>query len=469
MPVVLVAKDDVPLDDVRHHLTVEGAEAVQCLDTDALLSGKCAAANSDLIVLVSTNQHFIETGEIISRIRQRLGDCQSLMLCVPRSDNRQLLLAQGADEVISPAGVTPERLAERILAQLILARRIVPYSFCEELLWGATRQMRETYEKIQRFAQSKKSVLILGETGTGKGLVAAALHNQSKRSGKYVEINIPTISADLIESELFGHLKGSFTHALNNRIGLIEDADQGTAFIDEIGDLHQAAQVKLLDVVERGRVRRVGTNVFTNVSTRLVFATNQDLQKFVDENRFRLDLFQRINVLNMTLSPLRERMADIPLLVEHFKRKYEEDEQQVVSIEPDANDALFCHSWPGNLRELESTVYRAATIATISGASEPITYNTFAGAISGRKARPAANDIHTHTQEVLYFDPAKETLHALQDRVQAAYFISLLRKTGGNKKRAIEKLGMSRDSFYAIQRKLRQAGLLPPDIDSHDE
>lgn len=466
MPVVLVAKDDVPLDEIRNRLTQEGVEAVSCVQVDALLAGKCAIDNADLVVLVSASQHFVETGDVISQIRGRLADAQGLVLCMPSPENRKRLLEQGVNEIIGTAGITAERVAERILAHLILAERIRPFNYCDGLLWGATKQMRELYRQIERCAPSDKSVLILGETGTGKGIVAKALHDLSGRTGQYVEVTCPALSGSLIENHLFGHMKGAYTDAKSDHMGLIEAARGGSIFMDEIGDLNLDFQVKLLDVVEKKRVMRVGSNNYRHVETRLIFATNQNLQELIKAKQFRLDLFQRINVFSLKLQPLCERMADIPLLVKHFLQKHVPHGKPPVQIEPDAYDVLFYHAWPGNLRELENVVERAAYM---SSADEPITHNTLLGAVDGFEARKPINVNSTHSLDALEVDPMAETWDAFKDKFQAAYFISLLRKTGSNRKLAIKLSGMSKEGFYAVLRRMRQGGQLPPDIEFHDD
>ncbi len=225
--------------------------------------------------------------------------------------------------------------------------------------------MLAVFRTIRKIADYKTTVLITGESGTGKELVARALHRTSTRSaGPFIALNCGAIPENLLESELFGHKKGSFTDAVNDRIGLFEEATMGTLFLDEIGDLPLGLQVKLLRVLEEEVVRRLGEARDRPIDVRIVAATNRDLSAETKAGRFREDLFYRLNVLPLALPPLRERREDVPLLVEHFvARNNLRLRLDISGVDAEARKMLYEYSWPGNVRELENTVERAMVLA----------------------------------------------------------------------------------------------------------
>ncbi len=230
-----------------------------------------------------------------------------------------------------------------------------------EDLIGASQDLREVLEKAQQVAPTAATVLILGETGTGKELIARTIHTLSQRKDKVlVRLNCAAIPNDLVESELFGHEKGAFTGALARRLGRFELADQGTLFLDEVGELPLAVQAKLLRVVQEGEFERVGGSETRKVDVRIIVATNRDLVNDVKEGSFRPDLFYRLNVFPITLPPLRQRKKDLPLLIQHFVRTYAEKYgKRIETVPARAMTALLSHEWPGNVRELQHVIERA--------------------------------------------------------------------------------------------------------------
>ena len=234
-----------------------------------------------------------------------------------------------------------------------------------EIVWKGDA-MRRVMAQVERVAASESRVCILGETGTGKELVARTVHERSPRSaGQFVTLNCAAVPAELIESELFGHEKGSFTGASGQHIGKFEQASQGTIFLDEIGDMPLQMQAKLLRVLEEGEVERIGGNKAIPVNVRVVVATHHDLEARVREGTFRQDLFHRIFVFPLILPPLRERREDIPALVEHFAEQVcAQNGWKPVPFTADAMEALQGHSWPGNVRELRNMVERLMLLAT---------------------------------------------------------------------------------------------------------
>jgi DNA-binding NtrC family response regulator len=227
-----------------------------------------------------------------------------------------------------------------------------------------SEEMREVLGLVARVAQSKASVLILGESGTGKELVAKAIHSASPRKNKrFVPVNIAAIPETLVESELFGHEKGSFTGASTRHIGRFEQAKEGTLFIDEVGEMSLNSQVKLLRVLQEGRIERVGSEASIDINVRVITATHNNLDESIGDGSFREDLFYRLNVVRITIPPLRRRKADIPPLVEHFLKKYSRiNEKEVDAIDNSAMDMLMKYSWPGNVRELENAIESAVVL-----------------------------------------------------------------------------------------------------------
>ncbi|MDY7228230.1 sigma-54-dependent transcriptional regulator [Hyalangium rubrum] len=230
---------------------------------------------------------------------------------------------------------------------------------------GDSPQLQGIYDVVRRAAATKATVLILGESGTGKELIAQALHQESPRKDKpFIRVHCAALSENLLESELFGHEKGSFTGAMARKEGRFELADGGTLFLDEIGEISPAVQVKLLRVLQQREFERVGGTQTLKVDVRIVAATHRDLTAEVKAGRFREDLFYRLNVVSVTLPPLRDRKSDIPTLVSHFLEKYSESYgKEVKALAPGTLQALLAHDWPGNVRELENAIERAVVLA----------------------------------------------------------------------------------------------------------
>src|SRR3954465_7745824 len=232
-------------------------------------------------------------------------------------------------------------------------RRRLDQKFGLDQIVGGSKQMKEVFAKIQRAAQVDSTVLVLGESGTGKELVAQALHHNSPRKkGPFVAINIAAVPSSLVESELFGHVRGAFTGATDRRMGRFEQADSGTLFIDEVGDFELPLQAKLLRVLETLTVTPVGGHEDRKVDVRVIAATSRDIQKMVAEGKFREDLYYRLNVVQIVLPPLRDRPDDIPVLVEHFLREITEHKHTSAKrISPEVMRRFQMYRWPGNVRE----------------------------------------------------------------------------------------------------------------------
>jgi len=234
-----------------------------------------------------------------------------------------------------------------------------------EDLVGSSIKMKEVFELVESVSYSTATVLIQGESGTGKELVARATHYRSPRRDRpFVAVNCSALTESLLESELFGHMKGSFTGATADKKGLFETASGGTIFLDEIGEIPLSMQVKLLRVLQEGEVKRVGANDTRMVDIRVIAATNKDLQTLMKEGTFREDLYYRLNVITVVLPPLRERADDVPALAYHFLTRYNEKlGKKVTGLEADVLEVLQIYSWPGNVRELENVIERAMVLA----------------------------------------------------------------------------------------------------------
>jgi two-component system response regulator AtoC len=301
---------------------------------------------------------------------------------------------------------------------------------------GQSPAMRHVVEQIQQVAATDSTVLLLGETGTGKELLASEIHKLSARRGRgMVRVNCAAIPGTLIESELFGREKGAYTGALARQIGRFELADHSTLFLDEIGDLPVALQVKLLRALQEGEVRRVGANTSTQVDVRLITATNRDLAADIASGRFRGDLYYRINVVTIKLPPLRERPQDIPELALHFLRRYNERlGLGVEGIAPAAMRLLADYAWPGNVRELENVIERALVLAQGS-TIEPEHLADFVH--GGETVGPSADDLSIKRQ----------TLQLERNLIRRA-----LEQTRGNRTRAAQLLELShRALLYKIR------------------
>lgn len=322
-------------------------------------------------------------------------------------------------------------------------------SFSLESIIGKSAAMHEVFDNVKRVAPAIANVLITGESGSGKELVARAIHNSGPRKNKpFVPVNCTAIPEQLLESELFGHVKGSFTGAIADKKGLFEEADGGTIFLDEIGDLNLTLQAKLLRVIQDRQIRAVGDSKLRQIDVRVVAATHRDLQTMVTEKTFREDLFYRLNVLPIRVPPLRERPEDIPLLVNAFIAKFAaQNHSPAESITPEAMAALMAHPWPGNVRELENIIERAVVLAT--------------GPQIDQKAVMGSAVVQAKQSIDRLFDE-NPTLEKIEER----YIKLILGQTHGQKDKAAKILGINRRTLY---RKERVYGLVAADAPEPDE
>lgn len=321
---------------------------------------------------------------------------------------------------------------KRLSDEITILRQKIETTYSIENIIGQSPKMQEMFKLIPKIAQSNSNVLIIGESGSGKELVATALHNLSYRKNKnLITINCAAFSEGLLESELFGHMKGAFTGAMFNKQGLFEIADGGSVFLDEIGEMPISLQAKLLRVIENGTFRRVGGTTDIKVDLRVISATNKDIKEEVTSGRFREDLYYRLNVVPINIPPLRERKEDIPLLVEHFLKKTSDNPKRIT---PKAMKLLMDYSWKGNVRELENVIERTALL-TDKGEIAPAELPT---EISGYQ--DDMKYISGLTEEGINIDKVIED-------VEKRYLLQALEKAGGVKTEAAKLLNLSFRSF----------------------
>ena len=323
----------------------------------------------------------------------------------------------------------------------------------EHLLVGEGAEMRQVRETIRLVAGRRSTVLVTGETGTGKELAARSVHLASqRRSAPWVAVNCSALPESLLEAELFGHVKGAFTGALQNRIGRFEEAQGGSLFLDEIGDLDPGLQVKLLRVIQERELHRLGSSETIRLNVRLIAATNCDLAQRVEQGRFREDLYYRLNVVPVHMPPLRHRPADIPRLAAHFVQKIcRAEEIPCKRLSTHAIERLSQYSWPGNVRQLENSVEAAVAL---SGNRELLDSRDFRlPAPATAHAVPISGPVVSVPDHGMDYD---QTLA----RIERSILEQALQKTGGNKKAAAEMLGLKRTTLSAKVRHLEPATIL---------
>jgi formate hydrogenlyase transcriptional activator len=301
---------------------------------------------------------------------------------------------------------------------------------------GQSSALRQVLKLVEMVAKGDSTVLLLGETGTGKELIARSIHNRSRRKERaFVKLNCAAIPSGLLESEFFGHERGAFTGAIAQKIGRLELADQGSLFLDEIGDIPLELQPKLLRVLQEREFERLGSTRTKKVDVRIVAATHRDLEEMILEKQFRSDLYYRLNVVPISIPPLRERPEDIPLLVHHFLREAARRMNKTIdTVPPDTMDALTDYQWPGNIRELENVVERAVILSP------------------GSVLRVPLRDLQTR----ITADHDNEKLHTLTD-VERQHIRSILRETRwilSGPSGAASRLGLNRSTLYFRMKKL---------------
>jgi DNA-binding NtrC family response regulator len=426
---IVLAEDDTQLREFLCEVLDEAGYDVSDFPTaDGALAHLVAGGTADAVI-TDLIMPGMRGHELLAEVRRHRPELNVIIITAFGAiDSAIALVKAGAYDYLTKPFGTDELLLtlERALEESRLRREVARLAGSAMVLpgfVGASRAIQDVYSLVRRAAGSASPVLITGESGTGKELVARALHQLSARTGRFVAVNCAALPENLLESELFGHEKGAFTGADREKPGLLEAAHLGTLFLDEITELPASLQPKLLRTLEEGEVRRLGATNARTFDVRFVTATNRDLDRQVAENRFRDDLYWRLHVIHIHLPPLRERTADIPLLVEHFLGGR--------NVSPDAMAVLATYPWPGNVRELRNALERAATLA----AGPEIRVEDLPPRI--RDAGNAA---------VRVADASRRNL-PLRD-LERAYILEVLRQTGGNKSRAADILGLDRKTLY---------------------
>ena len=438
---ILVVDDDADMrgllfdvlesDGYRVGTAESGEKALQALAeeqydlvlTDLRMKGMLGTA-----LLSEIKHRYPDTGVILMTA---FGTVESAIEAMKGGAMDYLIKPVKTDDVLRTAGRAAREVQLR--REVTHLRREVYKEYSFHQILGKSRPMQEVFELIRRVADSPSNLLITGESGTGKELVAKAIHyNSDRRDRPFVAVNSAAIPEQLLESELFGHMRGAFTDAKADRPGLFEEAQKGTLFLDEISELPLMLQAKLLRAIQEREIRRVGSTKSIPVDVRIIAATNLNLADEVKAKHFREDLYYRLNVIEIRLPPLRDRRDDIPLLVENFLHKCAKaNRKPLQGISESSLALLIDYSWPGNVRELENIIERAVTLAR----GEKIMPEDLPATVQGSRGDRRVLD-----------DAAERTL-PLQ-KVEWEYIKKILEKTGGNKYQAAQALGIDRKTLY---------------------
>ncbi len=449
---ILIVEDEKSMREVLKILLEEEAHEVTTASDglEGLLS-----LDKDIFDLVITDIKMPKADgfKILKKVKEISPDTVVMMITAFSNTETAIeAMKLGAYDYISkPFNINELRLKVRKAIEkkkeseeLELLRTKIETIYSLENIIGQSQNMQELFRLIPKIAQSSSNVLIIGESGSGKELVASAMHNLSQRREKnLVTINCAAFPEGLLESELFGHMKGSFTGAIYNKQGLFEIADGGSVLLDEIAEMPTNLQSKLLRVLENGIFRRIGGTTDIKVDVRVISATNKDIKEEVSAGRFREDLFYRLNVVPITIPPLRERKQDIPLLADHFLRKISGNTKRITS---DAMKMLINNPWKGNVRELENVIERVALLTD----KEEITPSDLPPEISGgagyaieMKGIPAITDEGVDIDKIV-------------EEIERKYLLRALEKTGGVKTEAAKLLKLS---FRSFRHRLHKYGI----------
>ncbi len=444
---ILIVDDElISRENLEHVLNKEGHTVVS-VDQGIKALKKLENTEFDL-VLTDLKMKQVDGMEVLARTKEQYPDTEVIMITAYATVSTAIeAMRKGAYNYLpKPYKIDQLRLIvkralekKKLKDELRALKRDYKARVGSPMIIGKSRQMQEIIEMVGQLAPTDCSVLIFGETGTGKELIARAMHHQSNRAeARFLAINCGAFTEELLANELFGHEKGAFSGATSTKIGLLEAARGGTVFLDEIGDMPPSMQVKLLRVMEGRSLLRVGGTQSIPVDIRVIAATNKDLEREVEAGRFRKDLYYRLNVVSLQLPPLAERRHDIPLLAHHFRRRYAKAlDKTIKEISDEAMDILTNYEYPGNIRELENIIERAVALCN-RGVILP-------------KHLPQALERLCFT--VYHHSPNR--LPTLEEN-ELEYIRWVLKRVNGNKTKAAEILGIDRVSLW---RKLKRWGL----------
>ena len=445
---LLVDDDSAHRTMLKAHLSREGYDIIEADDGDVAV--KLVQDRGIDLVLLDLKMKRLDGMETLAAIHEHKRQLPVIILTAFSSvENAVEAMKKGAfDYVTKPADsdsllLTVKRALayNRLQQENASLKQQLGEKFALGKLLGSSQPMQELAETLALVAPSDATVLITGETGTGKELVAGAVHLNSLRAkAPFIKVNCAALHENLLESELFGHEKGAFTGAAEQRKGRFELADKGTLFLDEIGDMSLTTQAKILRVLQEGEFERLGGTKTLKVDVRLIAATHKQLEQLVEAGGFRQDLFFRLSVVPLHLPPLRERPMDIPVLAEHFLKLYgKKNRKDIRSFQPEALDALLSYAWPGNIRELENAIERAVILCLEERISLALLPAQVRQAYAESNGSP-----FTIRPGLTLKDMEKELI------------LSTLRQTDDNRTRAAEILGITRQT---LQNKLKEYGL----------
>ncbi len=460
MSTILIVDDDDQLRKSFHKLLVEeGYRVVSAASGEAGID-VVAQAVPDLVVLDMRlpGMSGLDAFRAVHKVEPKLPVI--IMTAFGTTETAIEATKMGAFDYILKPFEIPDMLA--VIRQALEAGRFmrtpvamdaVPEIDAREAIIGRSKQMQEVYKAIGRVSASDATVLIRGESGTGKELVARAIYQHSLRSEKpFLVINCVAIPENLLESELFGYEKGAFTGAAHRRVGKIEQANGGTVFLDEIGDMPFSIQAKILRLLQEKSIERLGGRDTIPVDVRIIAATNRNLESAIEDGRFREDLYYRLKVVSILLPPLRDRNGDIPLLTTYFLRRFSAD---LGMVNPGITHAAFqllgTHPWPGNIRELANTIQK--TLIFNRGA--PIGENEIRQAFSAEDANAASSPAHADeviriwARDILNSGEQKNLFDVCMDRIAGILIGEALNLTAGNRSRAARLLGLSRPTLHS--------------------
>jgi two-component system, NtrC family, nitrogen regulation response regulator NtrX len=438
---ILIVDDEEPIRDILRQLFEYEGHAVEEASSGAEALQRIEEVRPDLVFL-DVKMPGMDGIDALGRLRERMPGLHVIMISGHGTiDTAVEATRRGAYDFLEKPLDT-----DRLLVTLrnVLDLKGLSDSVAELLsqvesrheIVGKSFHIRQVLDRIEKVAPTDSRVLVTGENGTGKELVARALHHLSpRREAAFVEVNCAAIPSELIESELFGHMKGSFTGAVQDRPGKFELADGGTLFLDEVGDMSPATQAKVLRALEEGKVTRVGGQRDREVDVRIVSATNKDLEEEIEEGRFREDLFYRLNVVPIHLPPLRERREDIPMLIQHFtERLVEKEGLPRRRFTAEGGNRLQSLDWPGNVRELRNTVERLLILSAGNEVTEAEVTALVSGGSDGEGLGSALLQAATFNE--------------FRDRAERAFLLQKLRENDWNVSETARSIGMPRSNLY---------------------
>jgi len=456
-PRILVVDDEmIVCESCKRILEEEGYEV------DTALSGKEALEkmkeNPYDIVITDLKMPEIDGMEVLRTFRKEYPDAIIIMITgFSTVETAVEAMKLGAFDYI-PKPFTPDEVSiivkkaiekKSLLLENIYLRQELQEKYGFHNIVGKSKKMQEIYRVVAKVAGTDSTVLIYGQSGTGKELIARAIHfNSPRRERQFVPVDCAVLSENLLESELFGHVRGSFTGAVTTKPGLFEVADGGTVFLDEVGNISLAIQAKLLRVLQEREFTPVGGTKAKKVDIRLIAATNKDLEKMIREETFREDLYYRLNIVPIYLPTLKERQEDIPLLAVHFLKKYAEEMGKTIKgFTPEAMEKLMKYPWPGNVRELENLIER--TVVMID--EEMVRVDQLI--LPDQKEKEVLIERHIPMTSEELKDIKKQLREKAVEEVERAFLLSALERHDWNVTRAAEEVGMLRPNFQALMRK----------------